>query len=245
MARKKNEEPKEPKVDAFTAVFGNAPVVEKQKAKKKGEKEEVEFPEEFRTFVNLLIVEKAVEEAKKSLEGAYKDIAAEIFADKIRESGKQPEAFVAVNGDCQAQFGYQKPGYGFSDDVVESLEAHGVPFIKEVKSEQLYKINPTLTQEQLVKVAEVLHGAKGLDGVDVIQIQAAETKCTFNDETLAAIVEKVTDREEQNALLRAVASLVVRSAKLSGSDAKNDSTVSAALRNLSDANILKFKKTKE
>lgn len=232
---------KSTETNATAAVFGTAAVIETPTSNsKKKDKPQVKMgtkKDSFKGYVSLILVEKALEGAKKQLEEQFKDRDAfEYFHDRVVKTGSQPSAMEGVEDCAVAQFQFKKRSAGFDEAVAERLAKNNITCERVESIPERFVINPLLLQDQVMleKLSKAILGL-GLD-YQVVEKQKPKFKYQFNDATIKQVSE-LKDPVERAEILRAISSIAVAQAKL---DVEGN-VLDAALEILREEGILNAK----
>jgi len=200
---------------AIADVFGGASEIETPKSKKNNGNQ-ISMGKDFEGYVSLILLENAIEGAKKQLEGEMKEKKAFThFFEKITETGNQPSQIEGVEGRASAMFQFKKKGAGFTAEIAEDLKEHGIDCERKESIPERFVINPLILQDQ-AKLAQLSVAIKqlGLD-YEIVQKQKPVFKYQFTEETIRQI-SKIKDKQIRAKLLRDIATIAVAQAKLDG-----------------------------
>jgi hypothetical protein len=223
------------------SVFANAEVIEIKTKSKTKEKEEVLMPQPFDTLINLLLVEKHIEAAVSNLKKDFTSNAGfDVFYQKMIESKEQPESFIGICENTQAQFQYTNAG--FNKAVAEKLDTHGIKYVVESKIEERYFFNPEALKDTALmkKIDLALQKLQQECDMQIIQKQESVDKFKFDDNTIAQIVEKVEDPAEQAELLKEIAVMKIAYPKVEGKTHEDGEVVAQALKHLVTCDIIQL-----
>jgi hypothetical protein len=218
--------------EAIAHVFGTATTATTTTKAKKSTASE-EFSEGFQNYVALLIIEKAIGGVKKQLEGQYKEEAYSLFIEEVAANERKPDSIKAEYEDATATFQFKKRSQGFSSAVVEQLNEYDITYVSEETIPERYVINPEILDDQ-TKLGKLAEAIMSLNlGFDVIQKQNPQFKYNISSDTFKHIA-KVKDPEVLAELVKAVSTVAVSHAKLSG----EADDIEAAFKILTESGLL-------
>jgi hypothetical protein len=234
---------------AIDQLFKKAEPPKKPKKLKKrpSSKERTVVPmgKNFDVYCALAILDKVVEAQKKVFSKEFKDASFHIFYDMLKE-GDHPESFIGQyqnkqHAEARALFSLKR-GHELSDDLAAVLLKHGISFSRIVtEADASYMLNPNLfgaDQEVLAKLAEAIKGVEGLDPADVFLPCEPVSQNFITDETIASVMEKVTNDKERAKIIKQITSLQIASTTLGDEEWNSQTAKDAAIKILKDFGLL-------
>jgi len=229
-------------------VFKKAEPKKPKKLKKRPnikERTVVPMGKNFDVYCALAILDKVVEAQKKEFSKEFKDASFHVFYDMLKE-GDHPESFIGQyqnkqHAEAQALFTLKRR-HEISDDLAEVLLSHDISFSRIVtEADASYMLNPNLfgaDQEVLAKLAEAIKGVEGLDPADVFLPCEPVSQNFITDETIASVMEKVTNDKERSKIIKQITSLQIASTTLGGEEWNSQTAKDAAIKILKDFGLL-------
>ncbi len=188
-------------VESASALFEGAPTIAPTKKASSSSKDRaiVEI-EGLDLLAAAGIVEKAIEQVKKQMMAAVKELATDYLVSQMLEIKTKPDSFTARGELATGLVSLRKRGSHLrvAEDAAETLLAKGVPMeVIETVPERLV-INPEILEDQecLQALAEAIKGNPKLEGKTVIMKQEGVTHYAVNDDTLPTLARTAKDEAE-------------------------------------------------
>lgn len=169
------------------------PVADKPKTSKAKAKTQIET-KDVELFCALKAVETSVKAQIAVIEAGLKSTIFERAVIEGIRTGKKPESHEGVENDstCSLQLRMRSSASGLSDEEIELLNEHNIPFTENVSVEPCFRINPAYSDmsdaknaEMLAKVSEALEGL-GLPA-DFIERQNKVAKTIATEDSITAV----------------------------------------------------------
>jgi hypothetical protein len=146
------------------------------------------------------IVEKALEDVKKQMMAAIKELATDYLVSQMLEIKTKPDSFTARGELASGLVSLRKRGSHLrvAPEAAEELIAKGVPMdILESVPERLV-INPEILEDQecLQALAEAIKGHPTLESKTVIMKQEAEKHYAVSEDTIPTLARTAQDADE-------------------------------------------------
>jgi len=148
------------------------------------------------------IVEKAIEEVKKQMMAAVKELATDYLVKQMLEIKTKPDSFTARGELATGLVSLRKRGSHLrvAEDAAETLLAKGVPMSEIETVPERLVINPEILEDQvaLQALAEAIKGNPKLEatGKPIIMKQEGVTHYAVNDDTLPTLARTAKDEVE-------------------------------------------------
>jgi hypothetical protein len=199
LGTKKVEEPQQPKpvgvgVKSALDLFNNAPTVEKVEKKKAGkkEREEVEI-DDLDKLASFKVLEKVLEQEAKGLQARIREEVVNFFAERMAETGQTLSSFVGIDDCSTASCEIRRKGSNMPLDpeTVERLIGAGLESCinRNVKVPERLILNPNLSQDSLVRLAELVKNDAVLKNEVVVMRQEEEFTCVVSESGLDLIAK--------------------------------------------------------
>ncbi len=187
-------------VESAVDLFGEAPTIAPKKAKASTKERAVVQFKGFDLLAAAGIVEKALEDVKKQLMAAIKELATDYLVSQMLEIKTKPDSFTARGELSSGLVSLRKRGSHLrvAPEAAEALIAKGVPMdILESVPERLV-INPEILEDQecLQALAEAIKGHPKLESKTVIMKQEAEKHYAVSEDTIPTLARTAKDADE-------------------------------------------------
>lgn len=188
-------------VDNASALFEGAPTIAPTKKASTSSKDRaiVEI-QGLDLLAAAGIVEKAIEQVKKQMMAAVKELATDYLVSQMLEIKTKPDSFTARGELASGLVSLRKRGSHLrvAPEAAEELIAKGVPMdILESVPERLV-INPEILEDQecLQALAEAIKGHPTLESKTVIMKQEAEKHYAVSEDTIPTLARTAQDADE-------------------------------------------------
>jgi len=188
-------------VESASALFEGAPTIAPTKKASSSTKDRaiVQF-KGFDLLAAAGIVNKALEDVKKQMMAAVKELATDYLVSQMLEIKTKPDSFTGKGELATGLVSLRKRGSHLrvAPEAAEELLAKGVPMdILESVPERLV-INPEILEDQgcLKALAEAIKGNPLLESKVVIMKQEAEKHYAVNDDTIPTLARTAKDEAE-------------------------------------------------
>jgi len=229
-------------------------VVKKTKqTEKEKELKRILLKKPFDQYCALAIYEKEIASKKEKADKVIRDEALNLFISSLQRGehlqsfeGYQQSDFTEVS----ALFVLKKKG-DISEEIAQELLKWGVDFNRELPHDppcaDSYILNPELfhaDQAMLKKIADALQGIEGIDLTSIF-LPSQPDVCVepqaindLNENTLASICEKVTDKEVRKELVRKLTIIQISQAKMDGKLWNSESSYADATQLLKKIGVI-------
>jgi hypothetical protein len=222
---KAGEEPKQPKptgvgLKSALDLFNNAPTVEKVEKKKtsKKEREEVEI-NDLDKLASFKVLEKVLEEESSGLQARIREEVVNFFAERMSETGQKPDSFVGIGEYATASCEIRRRGSNMPLDpeTVERLIGAGLESCinRNVKVPERLILNPNLSQDSLVRLAELVKNDSVLKNEVVVMRQEEEFNFSVSESGLD-LIAKSRNAELILSVLEKMATFAIGKFKIDG-----------------------------
>lgn len=200
--------------------FANAPKLAPTAPPKKSGKVRSEVPisnmDKLSAFETLAEV---LENEAGMVRAGVKDEVIEEYVDQMIDLGKKPDSFVGVGSISSASCEIRKRGSNMpiSPETAQALSDRGIPIDKKVKVPARLVLNPEMSQENLMRLAELVAKDSVLSKEQVVFEQPEEFSFVTSDSTIDMIA-KSGDREFIRGFVEQIAVFAIGKFKLGGQD---------------------------
>lgn len=204
------------------AAFGAVTVIPaaKVKGKKKTERDEHQLGEDLDFLAALSIVADALTSQAELIKEDLKKRGAALMAEAMLATKKKPEAFIGTGPRSTSYVGYRRKGsnQALDSDLVTLFEEKGISFDKNEKVPARLILNPDVlaNPEQFAAIVEAITTHPKLQGVPVVQQQAAEFIYTTAETTMDDIARAGFPADELKTLLPRVGGVTVGKYQVDG-----------------------------
>ena len=186
-------------VESAMDMFGQAPTIAPKKAKASSKVRAIVQFKGFDLLAAAGIVEKALEDVKKQMMAAVKELATDYLVSQMLEIKTKPDSFTARGELASGLVSLRKRGSHLrvAPEAAEELIAKGVPMdILESVPERLV-INPEILEDQecLQALAEAIKGHPILGPKTVIMKQEAEKHYAVSEDTIPTLARTAPDAD--------------------------------------------------
>jgi len=186
-------------VESAMDMFGQAPTIAPKKAKASSKVRAIVQFKGFDLLAAAGIVEKALEDVKKQMMAAIKELATDYLVSQMLEIKTKPDSFTARGELASGLVSLRKRGSHLrvAPDAAEALLEKGVPMdILESVPERLV-INPEILEDQecLQALAEAIKGNPKLESKVVIMKQEAEKHYAVSEDTIPTLARTAPDED--------------------------------------------------
>jgi len=186
-------------VESAMDMFGQAPTIAPKKAKASSKVRAIVQFKGFDLLAAAGIVEKALEDVKKQMMAAVKELATDYLVSQMLEIKTKPDSFTARGELASGLVSLRKRGSHLrvAPEAAEELLAKGVPMdILESVPERLV-INPEILEDQecLQALAEAIKGHPTLESKTVIMKQEAEKHYAVSEDTIPTLARTAPDED--------------------------------------------------
>jgi hypothetical protein len=187
-------------VESALDMFGQAPTIAPKKATASSKVRAIVQFKGFDLLAAAGIVEKALEDVKKQMMAAIKELATDYLVSQMLEIKTKPDSFTARGELASGLVSLRKRGSHLrvAPEAAEELIAKGVPMdILESVPERLV-INPEILEDQecLQALAEAIKGHPTLESKTVIMKQEAEKHYAVSEDTIPTLARTAQDADE-------------------------------------------------
>jgi hypothetical protein len=185
---------------------------------KKGAKarEEVEI-DGMDKLAAFKVLEKTLENEAGLIEQAVRDEVIEEYVSSMVETGKKPDSFVGIGDISSASCEIRRRGSNMpiSPETAQALTERGIPVDKKVRVPERLVLNPEMSQEHLIRLAELVKKDPVLSKETVVMAQAEEFSYVTSESTLDMLA-KTKDAGLIRQFLSQLATFAVGKFKIEG-----------------------------
>lgn len=213
----------------------------------------IAFKKPFDQYCALAICENKLAHEKEKADKVVREEALNLFISAF-EKGEQCDSFIGYQQsdftETSALFVLKKKGH-ISEELAQEFLSWGVDFNREVQHDppctDSYILNPELfhaDQAMLKKIADALQGVEDID-LSSIFLPSQPEECVepqaindINENTIASICTKVTDKEVRKELVKKVTTIQISQAQMDGKLWKSESSYEEATRILKKIGVI-------